>query len=304
MVNSIYAMILNYLPVQALAATMSHGQHLMMFAEQSQQYLIKTAFFTRYSQYFGRIDTSINLNVLRKTFRDVPAIRLDIPVIIDNSDRDRTEYTLRLRGGYKYVGDEQYFIQVKRYQRDYDEIQKFTGIDRSSTGIEASLGASFDYHGLLLGELSVGYRSQQYQHPLPDINTPVTRASIRWNITDITTTSFNLDRTIQETIDPLFSGYISTTSTLNLDHELQRNLLLNLSLLFIRQNYRGISPANRDDKTYDIITGITYKINRNLFLSTQYHYLERKSDLNTTLTSSSSINFKKNMIFFQLQTQY
>ena len=264
----------------------------------------KANFFTRYSQYFGRITSAINLNVIRKEYRDVPAIRLGIPVIIDNSDRDRTEYTLSLRGGYQYVGNEQVFFQLRGFQRDYDSIQKFTGFDRSSTGIEASIGTSFDYHGLLLGDFSVGYRSQNYQHPLPDINTPITKASIRWNITDLTTASFNLDRSIQETIDPFFSGFISTSTSLDLDHELKRNLLLNLSLLFIRQDYQGISPANRDDKTYNIITGSTYKVNRNLFLSVQYHYMERTGDANTSLTNSSSFNFIKNIVFFQLQTQY
>ena len=264
----------------------------------------KANFFTRYSQYFGRIVSAINLNVIRKTYRDVAAIRLETPVTIDNNDRDRTEYTLSLRGGYQYVGDEQLFFQLKSIQRDYDEIQKFTGFDRSSTGLQASIGASFDYHGLLLGEFSVGYRSQKYQQPLPDINTPITKASIHWNITDLTTASFNLDRKIQETIDPFFSGYISTSSVLNLDHELKRNLLLNLSLQFIRQDYRGISPADRDDKTYDIITGTTYKINRNLFLSAQYHYIQRKSNANTTLIDSTRFDFIQNMIYFQLQTQY
>ncbi len=264
----------------------------------------KASFFTRYAQSFGKITTNISLNAIEKLYRDVPAIRQGIAFTLDNSDRDRTEYTLNLRLGYRYVGDELVFIRLRNLKRDYKKRQNFTGFDRSSDGIEATLGATFDYHGSLLGSFAAGYRSQRYKTPFPDINVPIVRTAIQWNITDLTTTSFNLDRTIRETIDRFFSGYIATTATLKLDHEIQRNLLLNLSLLYARQDYQGIEPANRNDKTYDIIAGSTYKFNRNLYFSVQYHYLQRKSDANTTLSNSTRFDFTKNLIFFQLKTQY
>lgn len=263
----------------------------------------KASFFTRYSQKFGRINSRINLNILRKEYRDVPAIRLGVPIIIDNSDRDRTQYRLSVRGGYRNVGDEELFMQLQYFQRDYDRLQDFTQLERSSTGLEATVGASFDFSGILHGQLSIGYRSQDYQDPLPDINTPVARALINWNITDLTTVSLDVDRTVQETIDPLFSGYISTTSILNMDHELKRNLVLNLSLYFRDDDYVGISPAKRNDRTYDVITGSTYKMNQNLHLSLQYHYMQRVSEANASITDSTRFDFIKNLIFFSITAQ-
>ena len=155
----------------------------------------------------------------------------------------------------------------------------------------------------MLGQFSIGYRTQEYHDPLPDINTPVLLASLLWNITDLTTTSINIDRSIQETIDPVFSGYISTTSSLKLDHELRRNLLLNLSLMYGPQDYKGIPPAERTDTTYDVSAGSTYKMNRNFYFTIQYHYLQRESESITPMVASSRFDFVKNLIFFRITAQ-
>jgi len=264
----------------------------------------KISFFTRYNHRHGKVNTNLNFNIQQKIFQNAPAIVNGTPTVIDNSDRDRTQYTIGLRSGYEYIGDERAFIVIRYNQTDYDKLQNATQFDRSSKGIEASVGASFDYHGLLLGQLSLGYRSQDYADPLPDINTPLLRASIQWNITDLSTATLNLDRSIRETIDPLFSGYISTRAILRLDHELQRNLLLNLSLLSDKLDYLGIPPANRDDQTYDIIVGSTYKVNRNLHISVQYQHYQRKGDANTSISNFTNFDYAKNLISFQVSVQY
>jgi len=261
-------------------------------------------YFTSYRQKFGRIVGLVNLNVVEKEYDDVEAIRFGIPVTLDNSVRDRTEYTLSLRAGYQYVGNEQVFVSIKGFERDYDEVKAFSGLDNSSRGLETSVGASFDHHGFFLGEISVGYRSQDYKDPLPDIDTPIAEANVHWNITDLTTAKFGVDHSIRESIDQFFSGYTSTTTSLGLDHELQRNLLLNLSFQYTRDKYEGIDPADRDDKTYSFVAGSTYKMNRNLFFTANYNYVERKSDLNTTLIDSSRFDFRKNLISFQIQAQF
>lgn len=264
----------------------------------------KRRIYLRYSQKFGRMVGSANLNIIDKAFEDVDAISLGVPFEIDNSIRDRTEYTLRLRGAFQYVGDEQVFISIKGFERDYDKLAPFNDRDKSSTGLETSVGASFDYHGTLLGEISLGYRAQDYNDPLPDIEAPVAAASIQWNITDLTTMSAGLDYSIQESISQFFSGYISRSTVVSLDHELTRSLVLNLSLQYVEDNYEGIDPADRNDETYFFTAGATYKMNRNLYYAAQYTYLERESKLNTTTIDSSQFDFRKNLISFQLIAQF
>lgn len=264
----------------------------------------QTSYFLRYTQKFGRIVGRINLQAIEKEYDDVDAIRFGIPLTLDNSFRDRTIYNLRFRLGYQYVGDEQVFISVNANERDYDKVGALLNRDKSSTGLEAMFGASFDYLGLLVGEVSAGYRTQDYDDPLTDIETPVAQASVHWNITDLTTLNFSIDQTIQESIDLFFSGYTSTTTSIGVDHELQRNLLLYTAIQYTRDKYEGIDPAEREDKTYSLSFGSTYKMNRNLYFSGQYSYLERKSDLDLGFIDSSQFDFEKNLISLLIQAQF
>lgn len=264
----------------------------------------KASFFTRYTQIFGRFAGIIGLNIVRKEYDDVEAIRFGFPVTIDNSDRDRTEYRLRLRGSYQYVGRERVFLSIKAFESDYDSIRAFNGRDKSSTGLETTVGTAFDYHGILVGEISVGYRSQNYNDPLPDINTPIAEANIHWNITDLTTASFRVDHSIQESISQFFSGYESTVTSLGLDHELRRDLVLNLAFQFTEDEYAGIDPAERNDESYYLVAGANYKMNRHLYFGGQYVYSQRESDFSLSTLSSNRFDFTNNLIFFNISAQF
>ena len=264
----------------------------------------RSSLFARYAHSLNRLSTAIDLNLVRQEYDDVDAIQLGVPVRLDNSDRDRTEIRLRWRNGYRYLENEQVFFSLEVIDRDYDEPRNFSGRDQSSTGLEFLVGASFDYHGILLGEFAIGYRSQDYEDPLQDIETPLVEASLLWNLTDLSTLGLVLDQQVWESVDLVFSGYTTTSITASLEHELRRNLLLGLSLRYARDEYTGIDTATRDDDIYSLAAAATYKVNRNLYLRTRYVYGERKSDTNTALGDSSRFDFTTNLISFQLQAQF
>ena len=262
----------------------------------------EATFFTRYTQRFGRMAGTLALNVFDKEYDDVEGIRFGIPITIDNSTRDRTEYRLRMRGSYQYVGKERVFISITAYESDYDVIGAF-GLDKSSKGLETSVGADFDYHGILVGVLSVGYRSQNYHDPLPDIDTPIVVASINWNITDLTTANFGVDQSIRESINQFFSGFVSSTASVGLDHELRRDLILNLGFHYTEDEYVGIDPAERNDKIYYLVAGATYKMNRNFHFAAQYVYSQRESDISLSTLSSNRFDYTNNLISFSIRAQ-
>ena len=264
----------------------------------------RTSVFSRYSHTTGRVVSAINLNITRKDYQDVEAIRLGMPVTLDLSDRDRTESRLKFRIGYRYIASQQVFVSLESFGRDYDSTRTLSGFDQSSTGLKFLLGSSFDYHGIILGEVAVGYRTQDYEQPYEDINTPVVEAEVRWNVTDLSTVNFNLRQRVQESIDLFFSGYTSTTASIGLDHELRHNLVLDLALGLTRNDYVGIDPAERTDDTYYITAGSRYRINRNLFFNVNYTHAERTSDLKFGPAQSSRFDFSQNLISLQLQTQF
>lgn len=264
----------------------------------------RSSIFARYLHRANRLVTALDLNLGREEYDDVDAIRLGVPFRLDNSDRDRTETRLRWRSGYRYLENEQVFFSLEFIDRDFDEPNIFSGRDQSSTGLELLAGASVDYHGILLGEFAIGYRSQDYEDPQEDIETPIVEASLLWNLADLTTLGFILDHEVRESFDLFFSGYTTSSVTATIDHELRRNLLLRLSMRYAQDEYIGIDPAERDDDTYSLAAGATYKVNRNLYLRTRYVYLQRKSDTNTAVDDSGQFDFTTNLISFQLQAQF
>ena len=264
----------------------------------------RTSVFSRYSHTTGRVVSAININITRKEYQDVDAVRLGIPVTLDLSDRDRTESRLKFRIGYRYIASQQVFVSVESFDRDYDSRRDISGFDQSSTGFKYLLGSSFDYHGIILGEVAVGYRTQDYEQPYEDIHAPVVEASVRWNVTDLSTVNFNLGQLVQESIDLFFTGYTSTTASVGLDHELRHNLVLDLELVFTRNDYVGIDPADRTDDTYYVTAGSRYRMNRNLFFNVNYTHAERTSDLELGPAQSSRFDFSQNLISLQLQAQF
>ncbi len=262
----------------------------------------RASFFTRYTQKFGRMAGTMALNIVNKEYDNVEGIRFGFPITIDNSTRDRTEYRLRMRGSYQYVGKERVFLSITAFETDYDSVGA-NGRDKSSTGLEPAVGADFDYHGILVGVISVGYRSQDYHDPLPDIDTPIVEANIHWNITDLTTANFGVDQSIRESINQFFSGYVSSTASLGLDHELRRDLVLNLAFHYTEDEYEGIDPAERNDESYYLVAGATYKMNRNFYFDAQYVYSQRESDFSLSTLSSNRFDYTNNLISFSIRAQ-
>ena len=143
-----------------------------------------------------------------------------MPVIIDQDDRDRDEYTLGLQGAYEIGHDHNVFLRARSIVRDYDKLQKFTGFDRSSDGFEVGAGAVPDFGGVTQGRFFAGYRKQNYSDPLPDISEPVFDISLIWNPSVLTSLELDVQRDFGETTAFLYSGYVSTSARVKIDHEL------------------------------------------------------------------------------------
>jgi len=262
----------------------------------------KARVFARYSQEVHRLEFRLFGDLQRRDYYDVPAIRNGRPVIINNDDRDRTEYTTRLRFGYEYTPVVDVFTQLDMDFRNYDENQKFIDASRSSKGYQTLAGVRFDLRDLAVGSIAAGYRVQNYYELSSKISKPVLVANVNWNATELTTFSFSHKPTIREATNLAFSGYVHTETLLNVDHELRRNLILTAGLRYLFDDYEAVSFDDRNDSTYGAFIISTYKINRNFYLSMLYDYSKR--DSSSTISSVNSRNsFTRNLIYFRLRAQ-
>jgi uncharacterized protein (PEP-CTERM system associated) len=124
-----------------------------------------------------------------------------------------------------------------------------------------------------------------------------------WNLTPLTTLTFTGLRAFQSgtpstgTIaipGSAGNGYLSSIVTANADHELLRNLLVNVNAYFENDSFQGIS---RTDNVFNVGAGLKYLVSRNLFLGGSYNYYQRSSSL-------AGASYTQNILMLRLGTQF
>jgi hypothetical protein len=171
----------------------------------------ETSAFARFSRKRQRFQVDLDASLKTKDYDDVPGIVNGVNVIINQDDRDRSEYGFGLRGNYEILSErDRVFIDLRNDRREYEQLQDVILADRSSDGYEALLGIELELSGITHGSLSAGYHVQDYRDPFPDIRAPLYNASLDWSATELTSVKFELRRSIVDTTGIYFSGYVST----------------------------------------------------------------------------------------------
>lgn len=205
---------------------------------------------------------------------------------IDNDIRDREQYQYRLRVGYEFIPNYEAFVEGTYNWRLYDQDNTFPGVafsprvsdrNRDSEGYSAVVGTAINFSGKLRGDVSAGWLSQEYDSPvLNDIDAFKYGASLVWNITGLTSLTGTVDRSVEETIQGLASGYLSSSYDITLEHELMRNVLLSANLGYDNNDYEGIS---REDDIWFAGVGGDYLLRRGVTLSANYLFTDRDSNI-------------------------
>ena len=221
------------------------------------------------SHEMNRIRLQANVNFTNYNYDNVESTSGGT---INQQFRDRTMWSENVRADYAVSPDTAIYVTGGVNQRDY----RFTSLpaaatNRSSTGYEADVGANFDLTNLVRGEVQVGYMQQTYRGPAaPDISGLALKAAVDWFPTPLTTVSVVGTRTIEVSTVIGTSGFLASRVRVRLDHELLRNLLLNVNAGYENDAYRGLSRT--DNLTNAGIAG-TYLLNRNIGLRLAYDHL-------------------------------
>jgi uncharacterized protein (PEP-CTERM system associated) len=137
-----------------------------------------------------------------------------------------------------------------------------------------------DITGILFGELALGYTRREYDDDeLDTVDGLGGGGTLTWNVTPLTSIIFNAQGEIQETTvtyegDEASADFEKTLSV-DVTHELLRNVLLNANAAYVRDDFEGTS---RSDNTVIAGAGVTYLLNRNLSLDATYRFSTRDSD--------------------------
>jgi hypothetical protein len=217
--------------------------------------------------------------------------------VIDNDDRDRTITDGSLRLGYRPNLGYSLFVEGRLYDVDYRLAEDRNGFDRDNEGADLTGGAELNITDVIFGQVFVGYRQFEYVDPrYEDQSGPIFGASLDWNVTYLTTLSIlgsqRINGTIVQEAGVSASGVETTTLGFRVDHELRRNILLNLAYRYSKEDFLEIT---REDDVNRFELGAVYLLNRYMELNGGYIYQDRGSN--------TARSFEVNRVFIGLRVQ-
>ena len=214
--------------------------------------------------------------------------------IINNDDRDRTQYEFGVRAGYALNRQSEIFVQGAYDKRNYDQTIDDFGYYRYSDGFTIAVGAKHRLTNRLSGELFVGYLQQDYRDArFTDISTIDFGAVVDWVGPAGLSASFRVDRSVEETTLPGASSYIHTSGSFSLTAHPNPRTSAGLGLRGSHYDYRGVDRA---ESVLSANLWARYYLTRNLFVGTEYTLAERSSN-------AAGFDYDQNRFLFQIGAQ-
>ncbi len=227
---------------------------------------------------FNRLQLSLRGSLDRQVYEDA---RLSNGTVIRQSDRDANQYGVRLRAGYEVSPAFTPFVETLIDTRVYDTPVDQYGLRRDSDGIAFTAGASVELNRTLTAEVSAGMQHRSYvDRSLRPIDAPLVSAALIWTVSPLTTVRFNQQTGVIETAVPGSSGAFTDVASLEVQHDLFRNLSINLGGTYLSTTYEGVAIRERG---YSAFARLDYRFNRWLTFRGSYIW----STLNSTSPNSS-----------------
>ncbi|MBV8850840.1 MAG: outer membrane beta-barrel protein [Methylobacteriaceae bacterium] len=195
--------------------------------------------------------------------------------IIDLAANNFNAYGLTGRAAYEISPKLKPFVEVTADMRRYDQQLDQNGFERSSNGISARGGATYQVTSLISGEASAGYGQRKYEDPrLSNLNGPLVDASLIYTPTPLTKVTLRGTTAFEETNVANASGAIVRRLTLEISHSLLRNVTLSALGTFQDTQYRGVTL---DEKYFAGTLRAEYNLTRTVAVRASYTFEKLKS---------------------------
>lgn len=143
---------------------------------------------------------------------------------------------------------------------------------RNSFTWEGLLGFQYDFDGVWQGRIAVGWRRRDYEGRIKTLEGAALEGQLTYIPTQLTTVTFRVARTIEESIRRDAVSYIKTTGGVRVDHEFLRNVILGGELRADRREYNSPNETATDGVfQFDA----RYLFNRNVALIGTYSHARR-----------------------------
>jgi hypothetical protein len=224
------------------------------------------------TQRFNRLLVGVRGTVDRTVYEDA---KLPNGTVLDQSDRDATQYGLRLRAGYELTPGVIPFVETLADTRVHDRAVDNAGFRRDSDGLGVRAGTTFEITRTLTGEASGGVQRRTYDDPrLKDLRGPLVEAALIWSATPLTTVRLKAQTSVDETTIPYSSGILTRTARLEVQHDLRRNLSVTGILGVTENDYKGV-PL--EERTTTAGARVEYRLTRSVALRASFTHERLKS---------------------------
>jgi hypothetical protein len=211
---------------------------------------------------FNRFDLSVKGGAERTVYQNS---ELTDGSTASNDDRNYDQFSGTLRGGYELLPGVVPYAEVTADRREHDLETDYSGYQRDSRGLTGKIGSTFKLSHTLTGEIAIGYTERKYQDPrLQNLSGLIGDASLVWTASALTTVKLIGSSTVGESTQPGVSGVLYRNVGVQVDHAFRRWLIGTLKAGFGDNDYIG---DQRNDKLYSLGAGLTYKFDREFWLT-------------------------------------
>jgi hypothetical protein len=235
-------------------------------------------------QRFNRVDLSLKGEAERTAYQNS---QLTDGTTASNEDRNFNQYGGKLRGGYELSPGVTPFVEFGADTRVHDLNTDVSGYQRDSNGLTGKAGTTFELSRLLTGEIALGYTKRTYDDPrLENLTGLIGNASLVWTASALTTVKLTASSTVGESTISGVSGVLYRNVGMQVDHAFRRWLIGSVQVGVGLDTYNGGSTnptsiakvcncvvtapgetrADREDWRYSVRAGLTYKLNRDLWI--------------------------------------
>jgi hypothetical protein len=244
---------------------------------------------TEITKMFNRFGLAIGGAVRNLTYENA---RDGSGAVLDQSSRDGVIMIASLRPFYEFSPGYRAFARLQANRRDYEGTDD---LDRDSEGYDARAGLEFLLSPILAGSVEIGYLHQYYANSLiPDSSGLSALSRLRWLATPLMTISLFGSRTIAETAAQGAEARIDHSAGATLDYELRRNLIATLEAAYVNEEFPG---AARSDDVWRVRAELDYSMNRYIYLSLYYLYIDRQTDI-------IEFDFDQHRVMFNVMARY
>ncbi len=210
---------------------------------------------------------------------------------IDNSDRNRKEYTISASLGLAENRIISPFIFINSHKIKYDREIDDNGFKRSSNSFLSGIGLNINsYSSLLKSKIQIAHLNRSFDDKsFSDINSLTYLADITWEPSSLLALNFSGKREIIESTLDNISASIDDIFGVSAYYELAPNIFLKPKLSHIIKDYHG-NNIDRELKKIVSSINVNYKLNPNIWLSGEYKHTKQKEHENGTNINSFNSN--------------